>query len=830
MRPAEVLKEGGLIRLSEKHLAIAASLVSDNTTETLLNTEPASASQRRTWFMELVAPGIPQHHLPFALEVFGEVDIAALQLGLDFLVERHEALRTVFVEDGGTLRQVIGAPRPTVMLVDAPSGPTPDLKTILHKQVAAPFDLSQGPLVRLVVVKRAPRVHVLVFVLHHIIADNLSLGLFVREMAEAYTSFCARNPPALAPLPWQYADFAIAEARWLATHTFRVRLQRYAEKLGPTMAQLDFGAGRAVRSGQIGANDLLPVDAATLGRLKEVAQRTGVTLFAVLLAALQTALAPYADGPDFVIAVPVAGRGSDGAEGIIGPFANVIALKASTRAAQTVAELVVDVGRQLVDTLEYENVPWDALVRATNPSRSADAAPLSQVMFSSVAVPIPFQRFGRLPCRPTWLPSPAPTADLFVTASETPDGLLWIGFDSRPDKVPPRTVSRLSDALRTVLLQIAHGDITTLEAYPRQIADDADLSHDPIPITVGANPARRLVRNASGTPERREALEKLVAELWQQLLGSPPSHMREDFFAAGGDSLMAVRLMSALSRRLDRKLPVALFFEDPTAAGLVSGLAESTSDSGSDHAVTKIVEGSDGRLLFVCSAQRNSVKLAMALGPGPTVYKLDVYNLQEQRLLADQPMLDSVEAIATEFRSRMKAIQPEGPYLLAGGCEGGIVAFEMALQLQQAGEEIALLGQLDTPVRGFFESKPALLRHVRIAKRWLEVCIRRTLTSNAHEYEWHLRIWGGIWPAVRAYHPGRLFDGDVHLFKAARTLGMADIASGWDRRVSGRVVIHKVPGGHHDWMEYPRSAAIVRATLDEIVPPVSTDLRNQLVV
>src|ERR1700757_3772508 len=109
MRPAEVLNEGGLIRLSEKHLAIAASLVSDNTTETLLNTEPASASQRRTWFMELVAPGIPQHHLPFALEVLGEVDIAALQLGLDFLVERHEALRTVFVEDGGTLRQVIGA-------------------------------------------------------------------------------------------------------------------------------------------------------------------------------------------------------------------------------------------------------------------------------------------------------------------------------------------------------------------------------------------------------------------------------------------------------------------------------------------------------------------------------------------------------------------------------------------------------------------------------------------------------------------------------------------------------------------------------------------------
>jgi thioesterase domain-containing protein/acyl carrier protein len=782
--------------------------------------------------MELVAPGIPQHHLPFALEVFGEVDVAALQLSLDFLVERHESLRTLFVDDGGTLRQVIGAPRPAVMLVNAPSGPTPDLKTILQEQVAAPFDLSRGPLVRVVVVRRAPGMHVLVFVLHHIIADNLSLGLFVREMAEAYTSFCARNLPSHTPLSWQYADFAIAEARWLATPTFRVRLQRYAENLGPAIAQLNFGADRDVGSGQVGANELLPVDAATLDRLKEVAQQTGVTLFTVLLAALQTVLAPYANGPDFVIAVPVAGRGSDGAEGVIGPFANVIALKASTRAAQTLAELVVDVGRQLVDTLEYENVPWDALVRATNPSRSADAAPLSQVMFSSVAVPTPFQRFGRLPCRPTWLPSPAPTADLFVTASETPDGLLWIGFDCRPDKVPLRTVSRLSDALRTVLLQMAHRDITTttLEAYPRRIAGDTDVAGDATSVAVGAGPALRLVRNALEPPERREALEKLVAELWQQFLGSPPNHMREDFFDAGGDSLMAVRLMSALSRRLDRKLPVALFFQDPTAAGLVSGLTETSSDSRSDHAVTRITEGTDGRVLFMCSAQRNSIQLAKALGPGPTVYKLDVYNLQEQRLHADQTMIDSVEAIATEFRSRMKAIQPEGPYLLAGGCEGGVVALEMALQLQQAGEEVALLGQLDTPVRGFFESKPAFLRPIRIAKRWLDVFIRRMRTSNAPEYEWHLRIWGEIWPSVHAYRPGRLFDGDVHLFKADRTRGMADVDSGWDRRISGRVVIHKVPGGHNDWMEYPQSAAIVRAALDEVVPPVSTVSRKQLSV
>jgi thioesterase domain-containing protein len=798
---------------------MAALLASENRTEALRNAEPASASQRRTWFTELIAPGIPQHHLPFALETFGDLDVAALQLSLDLIVERHEALRTLFVDDGGALYQVISGPRAVVTLVDAPPGPNFDLHATLREQVAAPFDLGRGPLVRLAAVRRAPGVHILVFVLHHIIADNLSLGLFVRQMAEIYGAISARSVPALAPLSWQYADFAIAEARWLASPTFRSRLQRYADKLGPAMARLDLGSEPISGAGQAAANHLMSVEPVVVNRIKQVAKRAGVTLFTVLLAALETVLVPYADGPDFIIAIPVAGRGSDGAEGVIGPFANIIGLKANLRAGQTMAELLGDVRRELLDTLEYENVPWDALVRAVNPSRSADAAPLSQVMLSSIAVPAPLQHFGRLPCRPIWLPSPAPSTDLFVSATETPDGVLWLGFDSRPDRVSLRTVSRLSGALRTVLLEIARGDIATLGAYPRQGIAGADR---PLQHGRGAGDAASanwLARNPSETPQCRKDLEKLVAELWRDFLGAPPSHEREDFFAAGGDSLLAVRLMSALSQRLDRKLSVALFFQDPTVAGVAAGLMESDSGGELDRAVTKLADGVDGRVLFMSGARRGLAKLAAAMQPGPSVYQLDAYTLQEQRLLAGQPMFDSVEAIAAEFRYRLKAIQPKGPYLLAGACEGGLAAYEMAIQFQREGEEIALLAQLDTPVRGVWESKPAFLGPIRAAKRWLFDYIPRAWHSNTPGYDRHLHIWATIWLAVRSYSPERPFHGDVHQFKAAPTLGAADVVSGWDRRVTGRVVVHRVPGRHHTWMQHPQSGAMIRAALDTAMPP-----------
>ena len=387
--------------------------------------------------MELVTPGLPQHHLPVVLEIFGELDVAVLQISLDILAERHEALRTIFLVHDGELQQIIGSSRPLVTLLDAPSRADLDLRDILREQAAAPFDLSRGPLVRVTAVRRAPGVHVLVFVLHHIIADNLSLGLFMDELAEVYGAISTRSVPALAPPPWQYCDFAIAEAHWLGSPVFRARLQQYSAKLGPAVARFDLGPGLGFDAANAGTNHLISLEPVVVERLKVAARRAGVTLFTVLLAALETALAPYADGPDFVIAVPVAGRGTDGAERVIGPFANIVGLKADLRAGQTVAELLADVGHQLFDALEWENIPWEALVRAINPSRSADAVPLTQVMFSSIAVPAPIRRFGRLPCRSIGLASPAPPADLFVSVSETPDGVMWLGFEVGQPGSPP---------------------------------------------------------------------------------------------------------------------------------------------------------------------------------------------------------------------------------------------------------------------------------------------------------------------------------------------------------------------------------------------------------
>ena len=296
-----------------------------------------------------------------------------------------------------------------------------------------------------------------------------------------------------------------------------------------------------------------------------------------------------------------------------------------------------------------------------------------------------------------------------------------------------------------------------------------------------------------------------MTELWRRILGVPPNHTCEDFFNAGGDSLLAVRLMSQLCRHLDRELPVALFFKDSTVAGLVSGLMENNSGDKLDYAIVRLADGIDDRVLFVSTGQNGLDELAAAMRPGPSIYRLDAYFLQEQRLLAGQPILDSVAAIATEFRYRLKAIQPKGPYLLAGGCEGGVFFYELALQLQHGGDDVAFLGMLDTPVRGFWEYRPAFLGPIREAKRqFLDFTLRRSSNPKTPGHRRFEHIWATIWQAVRSYHPERLFDGDVYQFKAAITgFGFVDVASGWDRRITGRVRVHMVPGNHLSWITDP---------------------------
>ena len=181
---------------------------------------PLSFAQQRLWLLNQLEPGSPAYHFRTAIRLIGRLDIAVLARSLNAIVERHEALRTTVHSTDGLPRQVIAARMHLALpLLDLGCLP-PDLRAAQIPRLALlaikqPFDLEQGPLLRAQLLRLATEEHVLLLVLHHIITDDWSQGILLRELTALYAAFLAGTPPQLPTLPVQYADYAVWQREWL---------------------------------------------------------------------------------------------------------------------------------------------------------------------------------------------------------------------------------------------------------------------------------------------------------------------------------------------------------------------------------------------------------------------------------------------------------------------------------------------------------------------------------------------------------------------------------------------------------------------------------------
>src|SRR5689334_4758035 len=195
---------------------------------------PLSFAQQRLWFLEQLQPGNPVYHLPTAVRVMGPLDVAALEKTFAAIMKRHEILRTTFKTVNGNPAQVI-APAASVSLPLIDLTTTPDRETELRRLIAAeivrPFDLGSGPLLRTLLLRLGDDEHVVVSTMHHIISDGWSSTVLVREIGAFYEAFATGQPPAIAELPLQYADYALWQRDWLQGEVLESQLEYWRKQL-----------------------------------------------------------------------------------------------------------------------------------------------------------------------------------------------------------------------------------------------------------------------------------------------------------------------------------------------------------------------------------------------------------------------------------------------------------------------------------------------------------------------------------------------------------------------------------------------------------------------
>ncbi len=349
---------------------------------------PASFAQQRLWIIQQMEPASTAYNMPHALRLRGALDAGALERALDALRARHESLRTVFAVADGAPVQVVEPARPRPLEVE-------DLRALPEErreaaaaeralaEVATPFDLARGPLLRARLLRLGAEEWELLLTLHHVVTDGWSAGILLRELSALYAAFAGGGEARLPALPVQYPDYAAWQRSWLAGAALERQLAYWREQLrgAPPLLELPVDRPRPPVQSPRGAHRGLVVPGHTAAALRELARREGATLFMTLLAGWQALLGRWSGQDDVSVGTPIAGRTRTELEGLIGFFVNTLVLRADLSGAPSLRGLLARVRETTLGAYAHQDIPFEKLVEELQPERSMRHTPLFQVLF-----------------------------------------------------------------------------------------------------------------------------------------------------------------------------------------------------------------------------------------------------------------------------------------------------------------------------------------------------------------------------------------------------------------------------------------------------------------
>ncbi len=349
---------------------------------------PLSFAQQRLWFIDQMEPGNPSYNMPIAVRLTGALNVVALEASLNEIVRRHESLRTTFTAVNGQPRQVIAPALSLSLPVMDLSGQSEaeseaQVRKLVGEEAVRPFDLASGHLFRVRLLRLAAEEHVVLFTMHHIISDEWSLGVLVRELAALYEAYCEGRPSPLAELGIQYADYANWQREWLKGEALETQLGYWRDQLGDGLPalQLPFDRPRPAAQTYRGATHTFVLSPEVSALLKGLSRQEGVTLFMTLLAGLQTLLYRYSGQEEIVVGTDVANRNRLETEGLIGFFINHLVLRTKLGGNPTFRQLLGRVGEVTLGAYAHQDLPFDKLVGALRLERNPGQTQLFQVLF-----------------------------------------------------------------------------------------------------------------------------------------------------------------------------------------------------------------------------------------------------------------------------------------------------------------------------------------------------------------------------------------------------------------------------------------------------------------
>ncbi|MBR8830445.1 MAG: hypothetical protein N5P05_000084 [Chroococcopsis gigantea SAG 12.99] len=785
---------------------------------------PVSLSQRRFWWQSQLEPDSAINNMPYVYSLRGSLDISLLEKSQNEIIRRHEILRMNLITlDGQPSIAIASELFLSIPVIDLQELSAPlrsdEAKRLANEEVRKPFSLDHHPLLRLKLLRLDKDYHILLVNLHRAVCDGVSIDIFFRELITLYRDFTHDQPPSLPPLPIQYVDFAYWQSQRLRGKLWESHVKYWKQQLGGNLpvVQLPTDFQRPPLPTYRGARLCQILPRSLNEKLNILSQKTGTTLFMLLLTAFQLLIYHYTKQEDIIISYSKSGRERLETEGLIGPFSNTLILRTLLDKNLKFPELLVRVRQSILEADLYQYFPFEKLVEEIKWEGNSERSPLLQLLFALNPPWVNDVAQGEVQLPDLTLTSlfgyvyvGETKFDLTLVMRETTAGLRTV-FEYNADIFKESTIIRFLTDFEALLFRLVDDPDRDIVSLAQPLAQ-TKLSHR-LPPRIEDSKENNIYISS------RDEIESKLTHIWQEVMGMRPIGIKDNFFALGGNSLLAVRLCERIQQTFQNNLSLSAIFQAPSIEELAKIIRRRTQLPSWYSLVPIQPQGSRPPLFGIHYLKFHD--LSRHLGKDQPIYGLR-YGIAES-IDKTFSSLPSIEDLAAHFIEEARFIQPQGPYFLMGHSFGGMVAYEMAQQLRASGLGVGLLVLFDTYIESVAEGLPLpfptrfhnllKLGPAEFMKRSLKIFQdfrhdyfeRKPTLETDNLYYPHFHTAEPL-NAIRLTYSPKPYNGQVILFQSIhRSINYSVIPpeDGLKKFVGDNLQVYNVPGNHGSLLEEP---------------------------
>ncbi|MFN3720124.1 MAG: condensation domain-containing protein [Rhizobium rhizophilum] len=805
---------------------------------------PCTQTQLRCWVLDQLQPGNPALNVAVRWEIRGSFKASTIEAAFKKIIQRHEILRTRFVErKGNPYQQVLDAVDFKLSVIDLRNMPAEQreqrILSIGEETASAPFDLARGGLFRVTLLMVENNRAFLLITAHQTCFDGWSIRVLGRELGEIASAMEAGRAPVLPDLPLQYGDFALWQQEYLSSYGFEAERSFWKETLAaaPYFEMPSDHPRPAIKttSGDI----ISAVKSVEFGeRIEAAAREHKVSLFAYGVAIVSAVLHRATGAEDILFGTQIAGREQSDLEPMIGVFINNMVLRLPVRPAMSFEDHLQSATQTVSAAVNHQRMPFNKLVEFINPVRDPSRNPLISVNFNLSKAFMEDRRYGDFELLSAASQSPGVVYDISFGMVGRPSG--WrMSIEYNTDLFDRSTIEHILQVWQDVYEQALSSPSAPLS--PNHIGQNSTISAPP---AMAASSAASLSGNraaATGEPtasgqEDVAALStaeriRLLGEIWAKVLDVDKVGPEGDFFALGGHSLLALRMLSAVKERFGTKPELTLLFKQPTLRSFAEAAFGPTPSAPLAPVAApapawernSYKQGTGDCAVYTINHPFLYYQLANRLNDAVSVYNVNMFGASEAELSADAKLED----VAASAIRAMDIPRGAGPVSIVGLCINGILALEVARQLGRSGVNVAFTAAIDAWAPGYFRSQPWLrqrlwnverrlkrttyfirklltgrmkpsvfLKEFRVTK-WLLGTLSPDRTRASVEETANVRVTDYLVRSARSFRAEPI--GELMLFRSEASPARArKLLFGWNETVAGKASVIDLEGWHED--------------------------------